>query len=98
MRLTSFLLGGVVGAAAIVYMSRNNNNKNMMLTFAQISDNMAKMMDKVMMNFADKSMIAKNAKSDANATLGQVDDLMNKDPRVKAEVNEILAQNHLATH
>lgn len=99
MRLTSFLLGGVVGAAAVMYMYRNN--KQMMVSFSQMGDNMTKMMDKFMMNVADKGINARLGKQNQNndkANLNQVEELMNKDPHVKTEVNEILTQNHVTTH
>jgi len=49
MRMGTFLLGGLVGAAAVVYFSRNNNTNTMML------DNLSQMMGRTrntMMNFA----------------------------------------------
>lgn len=100
MRLTSFLVGGVVGAAAVMYMSRNN--KHMMVSFSQMGDNMTKLMDKFMVNAAEKGMNSKAAtKQDAVTTgsgLDQVEDLLNQDPQVKTDVNEILAQNNVTTH
>jgi uncharacterized membrane protein len=93
MRMTTFLVGAVAGAAAAMYMNRTN--KTVMMGFSQMGDNLSKAVDKAMMTMADKGMRTYK-EPESTQSLNKVEELINCDPQVKAEVNEILADNNVA--
>ena len=81
MRLTSFLAGAVVGAAAISYMNRNN--KSMMFGFSQLGDNVSKAVDKALINFADKNMSTRKENdptSAMNSMMGSMTSTLTNNP------------------
>lgn len=92
MRLSSFLVGAAAGAAAAMYMNRTN--KTVLMGFSQMGDNLSKVMDKAMMSMADRG-IKTHKEPETNQSLDRVEELIKKDPGVKHEVDQILAQNHL---
>ncbi|MDF2924358.1 MAG: hypothetical protein K0R57_3272 [Paenibacillaceae bacterium] len=92
MRVTSFLAGAAAGAAAVMYMNRTN--KTVLMGFSQLGDNVNKMMDKAMMAMADKNMKI-HKEPETNASLDKVEELAGMDPKVKSEVDQILAENHV---
>ncbi len=94
MRMSSFVVGGLVGAAAVMYFSRNNKSmalgslnqvmgrtKNSMMDFA--SSAMSQGMNKNMSSH-------KQSKADKQAGLDKVEKIINEDPSVKAEVDKIM--------
>lgn len=104
MKVGSFLLGGLVGAAAVIYF----NNKSKSMLFSAISSN-----NRSLGNCSDKSkdrtsdVSQENAHhasepqphmmhDDAKSTDGmsKVEAIINKEPEIKAVVDEILAENH----
>lgn len=91
MRMTTFLVGAVAGAAAAMYMNRTN--KTVMVGFSQMGENLSKVMDKAMMAVADKGM-KPYKEPENNQSLDKVEQLIDCDPAVKSEVNEILAENN----
>lgn len=95
MRLTTFLVGAAAGAAAVMYMNRTN--KTVMMSFSQMGDNLSKAMDKAMMAMADKGMKTYTEPNNTQS-LDKVQQLVNRDPQVKAQVNEILAENNATAH
>lgn len=95
MRMTTFLVGAAAGAAAVMYMNRTN--KSVMMSFSQMGDNLNKAVDKAMMSMADKSMKTYR-EPETNQGLDKVEQLVNCDPGVKAEVDQILAENQVSAH
>ncbi|GAA4870419.1 hypothetical protein GCM10023310_57490 [Paenibacillus vulneris] len=102
MKFGSFLLGGLVGAAAVVYF----NNKSKSMLFSAISSK-----NQSLGGFADKAGASNHsdvknqpasgsesihAKKEAGSThegLARVEALINKDAEIKAAVDEILTEN-----
>jgi hypothetical protein len=136
MRLGAFFLGGIVGAAATIYLS--NKNKNLMMSaFSSKNDSFGEFVDQTVdkakksfiefipeaksaSSSTNKSASAQNASSNTNANatasasssnasssssakksnnksneadLDKVEDIVSKDPKLKAEVDEILVKN-----
>jgi len=82
MRMSSFIIGGLVGAAAVVYFNRNN--KPIMFSLSQAGESVNRMVDAAM------NKVREN-KSDSG--LNQVKQMAEKDPEVKHEINEIMKEN-----
>ncbi len=91
MRLGTFLLGGVAGAAAVIYLNRKS--KSMLFSaFSSSSDTMGKAMNKA----KDTMTGAFNAASfnkQSKDNLGQVENIVKSDPALKQTVDEILGDN-----
>ncbi|WP_028548697.1 hypothetical protein [Paenibacillus sp. UNC451MF] len=104
MKVGTFLLGGLVGAAAVIYF----NNKSKSMLFSAISSN-----KQSLGNVSDKSKERssehmngnaqhssepvsnmKKEESSASDGLSRVEAIINKEPEIKAVVDEILAENH----
>lgn len=94
MRIGAFLFGTIVGAASVLYLNRNN--KTIVASFSQLGDSMNRFMDKAILNIADKNPNLMKGKN--TGSLGEIEDLVNRDPQVKKEVNEIFKQNNLPAH
>ncbi|NHN28752.1 hypothetical protein [Paenibacillus agricola] len=89
MKMGSFLLGGMVGAAAVIYL--NTKNKAMLLSAfsgnnASMGNNMSKAKEKMTGAFDKESHSPK-------AGFGEVKAIINKEPQLKATFEEILAEN-----
>jgi len=82
MKFGFFIMGGIVGAAAAVYMNRN---KGMMMF------SMDKMFGKAKSNFSSvnksSDMVSKSP------DLSKVNEIVNNDTHLKDKVNEIIAEN-----
>lgn len=79
MRLTTFVVGGIVGATAAMYFTRNNHQE-FLRAINRAGSNMSKFM---------------NLNNHANPQkLDRVEKMINEDPEVKSSVNEILAENN----
>jgi thioredoxin reductase len=92
MRMSSFVVGGIVGAAAAIYMSRNN--KPIMYSLSQAGESVNKMMDTAMNKM--KVMTDKQSAGQYTDTAGgldKVEEMAEKDPQVKQKVDEILEEN-----
>jgi hypothetical protein len=97
MRMSSFIMGGIAGAAAMVYFSRNNK--------PMVFDNLNQVMGRTkntMMDFATSTMnrgmnmsseLNKNTADQKKADLDKVEKIVNEDSEVKAEVDKILMKN-----
>jgi hypothetical protein len=94
MRMSSFIMGGLVGAAAVVYLSRNNKP----MAFDNFNQVMGRTKN-TMMDFATSTMnrgmnmsseMSKNTAEDKRADLDKVEKIVNEDPKVKAEVDKIM--------
>lgn len=84
MKVGSFLLGGMVGAAAVIYMS--SKSKSMLLS-ALSSNNQS------VGNGAGKTSSPTRSASAGTGGLGRVEEIINKEPKLKATVDEILKGN-----
>ncbi|WP_282935660.1 hypothetical protein [Paenibacillus sp. RC67] len=103
MKVGSFLLGGLVGAAAVIYF----NNKSKSMLFSAISsknqslgNQSDKSKERSSERSADKPHHAsesfssmKKDESSVSDGLGRVEAIINKEPEIKAVVDEILAEN-----
>lgn len=100
MKLGSFLLGGVVGAAAAVYFS--NRSKPMLWSAMMSADGFGGVVNKAKSklggaasrssskDFSGRSDEAHNEAAGADG-LGAVQSIVNEDPALKAEVDAILS-------
>ncbi|RTE10488.1 hypothetical protein [Paenibacillus whitsoniae] len=102
MKLGTFLLGGIAGAAAVVYLNRKS--KSMLFSaFSSSNNSMGRMMDKVDKakdSFMSKSHEANSAKAfnsapPASGGLDQVEKIVKDDAHLKSTVNEILNENKM---
>lgn len=88
MRMGAFLLGGIVGAAVVMYMNRNKT------MFAGFSSQMGKMMGK---SFPSSARANKSTDKfsglDNEAGMEKVESMIKQDPEVKHQVDEILHQS-----
>jgi uncharacterized membrane protein len=98
MRVGTFLLGGIAGAAAVVYLNRKT--KSMMFkAFNSSSSSMGKMMDKAKDTFtntasSNTSTSQANQGNQTNQTdnFEQLQKTVKGDPVLHSAVNEILAK------
>lgn len=93
MRMSSFIAGGIMGAAAAIYLSRNN--KPIMFSLSQAGESVNRMMDTAMSrmkNMADNQPVGQSA-ADSTGGLDKVEEMAEKDPQVKQQVDEILEEN-----
>ena len=98
MRMGAFLLGGLVGAVAVAYLSRSN--RPMMLSSMMSGQGLGKMM-----NRAKNRMTGSSAQSSAQSAaqqdtaaggMKQVEKIVKKDPNLKGQVDQILAEGQAA--
>jgi hypothetical protein len=90
MRVGAFLLGGIAGAAAVIYLNRIT--KSMIFSaFSSSNDSMGKMMNKAKNTFAGDSnnQTSKNPQKDH---LDQAAKSAKQDPALQHNVNEILSK------
>ncbi|WP_240413901.1 hypothetical protein [Paenibacillus periandrae] len=89
MRVGSFLLGGLVGAAAVVYLSGRSRS----MLMSSFSSNNQSIGNNVNKNGSSHQSAGHNANKSASterAGLGRVEEIINKEPALKATVDEIL--------
>jgi hypothetical protein len=100
MRMGMFLLGGIVGAVAVVYMNRNNGMS--MSNLANAGQSVGNMVNKAKSNFSNMSSnMGMNSnrsnpttdQSNEYADLSTVEHIVKKDPELKNTVDEILADD-----
>ncbi|MZQ84370.1 hypothetical protein GQF01_19825 [Paenibacillus sp. 5J-6] len=105
MKIGTFLLGGIAGAAAVVYLNRKS--KSMLFSaFSSSSESMGKVVDKAKDTFANKSFssdspvrnfsstsTSTNAGANSSGGLGTVEKIVKEDPHLSVTVNEILQAN-----
>jgi hypothetical protein len=97
MRVGTFLLGGIAGAAAVIYLNRKSKSW-MLSAFNSSNTSMGNMMDKAKSNFTGKTASTGNMGKAAtnfssSNTLNSVEHIVKHDPSLKETVNEILADN-----
>ncbi|PYI54967.1 hypothetical protein DLM86_10490 [Paenibacillus flagellatus] len=84
----AFLLGGIVGAAAVVYWNRNRT-----MSFAGLSSQAGDVVGKVVKSAAKPASTTTTTfdkSADASRGLDKVEELIQQDPTVKKQVDEIL--------
>ncbi|HEX7057602.1 MAG TPA: hypothetical protein VF260_10480 [Bacilli bacterium] len=86
MRMFSFLIGGVCGAAAALWMTRNN--RPFMSAMGEAASRWFGANQ-----FANRSNEPQKAAGSNAAGNGQLRDMIKSDSQVKQSVNEILAEN-----
>ncbi|GFZ89502.1 hypothetical protein GCM10008018_39570 [Paenibacillus marchantiophytorum] len=97
MKIGTFLLGGIAGAAAVVYLNRKS--KSMLFSaFSSSSESMGKVVDKAKDSFSNRtfnstSTAPKSFTSTGANGLSQVENIVKEDPSLKSTVNEILNEN-----
>jgi hypothetical protein len=101
MRVGTFLLGGIAGAAAVIYLNRKSKSW-MLSAFNSSNASMGNMMDKAKNNFTGKTSSTGNVGKAATSlsssnSLDSIGHIVNNDPSVKGTVNEILADNKAHT-
>jgi hypothetical protein len=104
MKWSAFLLGGLVGAAAVVYMQKGKKSMMFAGMGNSTGDSVSKMLDKgkdQVMNGFDSSKsgmqqrnASKSASTDGKADIGKVEEIIKKDAAVKSQVDQILAENN----
>jgi hypothetical protein len=105
MRMVTFLLGGIVGACAVVYM--NQKNGMMLSNLSNAGQSVGNMVNKAKSKFSNMNMdmdtnnnmsgnsINRHSKHDEG--LDKVEKIVKKDPNLKNKVDEILADNNQNT-
>jgi gas vesicle protein len=101
MRMGTFLLGGIVGACAVVYMNRKNGM--MLSNFTNAGQSIGNMVNKAKSKFSNMDMDTNSNNTNANSInghsnrdegLGKVEEIVKKDPNLKNKVDEIMAENN----
>lgn len=93
MRMGAFLLGGIVGAACVMYLSKN---KGMMITsWDQAGQTVGKMMKTAKHSMQHAAMGALDStlsrKTEKQSDMEQIEQIVNEDPELKNQVNKILS-------
>lgn len=94
MRMGAFLFGGLVGAAAVMYLNRNRSG----MSFAGMSSQAGDVVGKMVSAASSVSMKPEKTASSFSTmpqkdNLDEVEKLIHKDATVKQQVNEILNEN-----
>jgi hypothetical protein len=103
MRMGTFLLGGIVGACAMVYMNRKNGM--MLSNITNAGQSVGNMVNKAKSKFTNMDMDMGtsshntsgnniNGHSNHDEGLAKVEEIVKKDPNLKNKVDEILAENN----
>jgi uncharacterized membrane protein len=85
MRMSSFIMGGILGAAATVYLNRNNNG--MTFSLGQAGESVNKMVDTA----RNKMM------NNSNQGLDKVEKILDEEPQTNHQVEEILEENNVSS-
>lgn len=96
MRMSWFLIGGIAGIAATMYISRNS--RPIMYSLSQAGDSVNRIVDtakskmkKAQDNFNQSEDETFEGKK---ANLDKVNQIASQDPEVKHQINEILEENN----
>ncbi|HTG71527.1 MAG TPA: hypothetical protein VL921_19875 [Candidatus Udaeobacter sp.] len=103
MKLRGFLVGGLIGAAATMFISRRQPgamswaaNAITDVTRKSVSRMMSKSIKEEAVNLAPKHSDDTAVKSEA--AWGQIEAIMNSDPALKREADKIKAESSAHTH
>jgi hypothetical protein len=92
MKMGAFLLGGLVGAAVVMYWNRNKT------MFAGFSSHAGNWMGKPFQSSARVNKSTdKFSANDSDAGLEKVESMIKQDPEVKRQVDEILHESNKYT-
>lgn len=107
MRLSGFIIGGLVGAAATMYVSRKRPGTFAWATSA-VSNAASNMMGKTVSNMMNNGYMQEAsgfAPKHTDATAGrseaaweQIEAIVNSDPAIKKEAEKIKAESSAITH
>lgn len=86
MRMRGFLVGTVVGALTARYMMRGGKMSQLIPGMAGIGNGVGKAIGQMVFSRSGSA-------AGRGSGIGQVNEMLNKDPVVKAQVNEILKEN-----
>ncbi|MDQ0058223.1 hypothetical protein [Paenibacillus harenae] len=108
MRLSGFIVGGLVGAVATMYVSRKRPGTFAWATSAvskaasnMMGNTVSKVMNKGFMNEAAGAVIPKHtdaAAGKSEAAWEQIEAIVNSDPAIKKEADKIKAESSAFTH
>jgi predicted transcriptional regulator len=98
--MNAFIFGGIVGAAAVMYMMRSNKQQPTLYTaMSQAGQSVSKMFDTAKDKMVDMQL-KKTARDLANqhntnqSNMDTVKEIVKEDPTLKEQVEEILAANN----
>ncbi|NBI30444.1 YtxH domain-containing protein [Chengkuizengella marina] len=100
--MRGFLMGGLFGAALALYLNKSNNREMLMANMDKMANSLGDMFDtatekmkEVTFNQMTKNMEGKKDKNfqDFDNGIEQIQDIINEDPKVKAESDKILKEN-----
>ncbi|MDP5273771.1 hypothetical protein [Chengkuizengella axinellae] len=101
--IRSFLMGGVLGAAAAIYLNQSNNRAMLMANMGKMTNSMSDMFDTATEKMKEITFEKMTNNMDGNfndITAGnddqgmeQIQQIINEDPDVKAESEKILEEN-----
>lgn len=93
MRMSSFIMGGILGAAAAVYFNRSS--KPIMYSLSQAGASMNKVVDTARNMMKDKTVQSNNEQFSSNYdhNLENVEAILKQEPQTQHQVDEILQEN-----
>jgi hypothetical protein len=98
MRFSSFLLGSLVGATAVMYLSRRGSG-TMMSSFTQAGESVGNMMNKAKSNFSGFNAQQNNSHPySESAAEDKVKEIISEEPHLKNEFNQIMAESNQKTN
>jgi hypothetical protein len=93
MRMGTFLLGGVAGAAAVIYLNRKTKS-TLLRAFISSDDSMGNIAGKTKDTFSGKPGSETSAKNfNGSNNFQQVEKIIKEDPNLHQTVNEILQES-----
>ncbi|CAM3570616.1 hypothetical protein [Marinicrinis lubricantis] len=90
MRMGTFLLGGIAGAAAVMYLSKRNFS--VMAVMPQLTQGLKNTMQSSR-DIGGSTSKSSGSGTDSAADLDKVAEMASKDPSVMGEVNKIMEEN-----
>ncbi|NDI34325.1 YtxH domain-containing protein [Chengkuizengella sediminis] len=95
--MRGFLMGGLFGAALALYLNKSNNREMLMTNMDKMANSLGDMFDtatdkmkEMTFNQMTKNMDENIKGFDNEQGLEQIQDIINEDPKVKAESDKIL--------
>lgn len=99
MKMGSFVVGGLLGAAAVMYLNSGNRQLKMSSLggAGQMIDNMVDKARSRMMNPDHRSYYGGTTQSNASGGLNQVEKIIKEDPALEAEVSQIIKEGETSS-
>lgn len=99
MRMTGFLIGGIMGAAAVMILNNRQVSLSGMGNAGRMIDNMVEKARQQMMPADKRSYYGSGAASNgASANLSEVSRIVNEDPELKNQVDDILKESNASNN